>query len=154
MAARFSRDGQLDSGNFETDGFVTVQLPHGGIKVGRVIVQADHKVLIATTAKMDPLFWQERAARVRREGYGSFIETVLTPRWFTPDFAKRSPEIMQRVKLVACDLDPHGVLKDELEARAATLGIAFQFLRRWRSAKSRYCCQSYAVVSCLPVRTW
>ena len=38
---------------------------------------------------MDPVFWRERAALVRREGYGSFIETVLTPRWFTPDFAER-----------------------------------------------------------------
>ena len=72
-----------------------------GLSLGGMTAQAfalrhadrlERLVLIATTARMDPIFWQERAALVRREGYGSFIETVLTPRWFTPDFARRSPE--------------------------------------------------------------
>jgi 3-oxoadipate enol-lactonase/4-carboxymuconolactone decarboxylase len=50
--------------------------------------------LLATTARMDAKTWVERAALVRREGYGSFIETVLTPRWFTPAFAARSPQVL------------------------------------------------------------
>ena len=43
--------------------------------------------------------------------------------------AQRNSNSMKRVKVVACDLDPHGVLKGELEARARKLGIAFQFVR-------------------------
>lgn len=72
-----------------------------GLSLGGMTAQAfalrhpeklDRLVLIATTAKMDPQAWRERQAIVRREGYGSFIEGVLSPRWFTADFAKRSPE--------------------------------------------------------------
>jgi 3-oxoadipate enol-lactonase/4-carboxymuconolactone decarboxylase len=71
-----------------------------GLSLGGMTAQAfalrhqeklDRLVLIATTAKMDPQFWQDRQAVVRREGYGSFIAGVLSPRWFTADFAKRSP---------------------------------------------------------------
>lgn len=39
------------------------------------------------------------------------------------------PECAGKVQFTAADLDPHGVLKSELEARAAKLGIAFTFLR-------------------------
>ncbi len=52
----------------------------------------DRLALLATTAKMDPKFWVERGAVVRREGYGSFIDTVLSPRWFTAEFAEKHPE--------------------------------------------------------------
>src|SRR5262249_49798347 len=71
-----------------------------GLSLGGMVGQAfalrhadrlDRMVLIATSAKMDPVFYRERGALVRREGYGSFIEVVLSPRWFTADFAKRSP---------------------------------------------------------------
>ena len=41
--------------------------------------------------------------------------------------AKRQPALMKKVKLLAADLDPHGVLGPELEARAAKLGIEFEF---------------------------
>lgn len=55
----------------------------------------DRLVLVATTAEMpSKKDWDDRAAIVRNEGYGSFIETVLTPRWFTPAFAAKHPEVI------------------------------------------------------------
>ncbi len=42
--------------------------------------------------------------------------------------ALRHPELMRKVTLVAADLDPHGVLRGELEQRAAALGLgSFHF---------------------------
>jgi dephospho-CoA kinase len=43
--------------------------------------------------------------------------------------AQHDPEAMKRVHLTAADLDPHGVLQDELSARAERLGIRFTFHR-------------------------
>ncbi|HJU92928.1 MAG TPA: hypothetical protein VJ656_08355, partial [Pyrinomonadaceae bacterium] len=43
--------------------------------------------------------------------------------------AGRDPDAMKRIHLTAADLDPHGVLCDELSARAARLGIRFTFHR-------------------------
>lgn len=40
--------------------------------------------------------------------------------------ARRTPALMKKVKLMAADLDPHGVLAPELSARAAKLGIHFE----------------------------
>lgn len=40
-----------------------------------------------------------------------------------------APELMQNLDLVAADLDPHGVLAEELTRRAAKLDIRFRFLR-------------------------
>src|SRR5262249_8169566 len=39
------------------------------------------------------------------------------------------PEAMKRVHVIAADLDPHGVLCEELSARASRLGISFTFHR-------------------------
>ncbi len=39
------------------------------------------------------------------------------------------PEAMKRVHVIAADLDPHGVLQEELSARANRLGIRFTFHR-------------------------
>jgi Thymidylate kinase len=42
--------------------------------------------------------------------------------------AARRPELLRKVELVAADLDPHGVLRHELEQRAAKLGLGrFRF---------------------------
>ena len=42
--------------------------------------------------------------------------------------ASRRPELMHKVELVAADLDPHGVIADELARRAQRLGIGFRFI--------------------------
>ncbi|HKY44589.1 MAG TPA: hypothetical protein VJM50_15980 [Pyrinomonadaceae bacterium] len=43
--------------------------------------------------------------------------------------AIRDPAAMKRVHITAADLDPHGVLQDELTARAERVGIRFTFHR-------------------------
>ena len=43
--------------------------------------------------------------------------------------AKRMPDAMRQVQLVAADLDPHDVLANELNERAARLKVEFKFLR-------------------------
>jgi hypothetical protein len=43
--------------------------------------------------------------------------------------AQHDAEAMKRVHVTAADLDPHGVLKEELSARAGRLGIRLTFLR-------------------------
>ena len=45
------------------------------------------------------------------------------------EIARRDPEAMKRVHITAADLDPHGVLHEELSARARRLGIRFTFCR-------------------------
>jgi len=45
------------------------------------------------------------------------------------DIARRDPEAMKRVHITAADLDPHGVLHEELSARAKRLGVHFTFYR-------------------------
>ena len=45
------------------------------------------------------------------------------------EIARRDPQMMQRVRLTAADLDPHGVLAQELSTRAQRLGIHFTFYR-------------------------
>jgi hypothetical protein len=45
------------------------------------------------------------------------------------EIAQRDPEAMKRVHLTAADLDPHGVIHEELSARARQLGIRFTFHR-------------------------
>jgi hypothetical protein len=41
----------------------------------------------------------------------------------------RNPNVARRVEILAADLDPHGVLADELARRALRLGVQFRFLR-------------------------
>ena len=45
------------------------------------------------------------------------------------EIALRDPESMKRVHITAADLDPHGVLQEELSVRAKKLGIRFTFHR-------------------------
>jgi energy-coupling factor transporter ATP-binding protein EcfA2 len=45
------------------------------------------------------------------------------------EIALRDPESMKRVHLTAADLDPHGVIHEELSERAKQLGIGFTFHR-------------------------
>lgn len=45
------------------------------------------------------------------------------------EIARRDPQAMKRVHVIAADLDPHSVLHEELSARARRLGIRFTFHR-------------------------
>jgi SAM-dependent methyltransferase len=57
------------------------------------------------------------------------------------EIARRNPNGMKRIHITAADLDPHGVLQNELSARAARLGIRFTFHRgdiTDRSLRSRF----------------
>lgn len=40
----------------------------------------------------------------------------------------KTPELLGRLRLVACDLDPHGAVADELRRRAEQIGLAFEFV--------------------------
>ena len=75
----------------------------------------------------------EIAARLAR---GEEVRIFTAPSGFAYDLfrplqeiALRDPESMKRVHLIAADLDPHGVLHEELSARAKQLGIGFTFHR-------------------------
>src|ERR1051326_921426 len=67
---------------------------------------------------------------------GEEIRIFTAPSGFAYDLfrpleaiARRDPESMKRVHITAADLDPHGVLCEELSARAKRLGIHFTFYR-------------------------
>jgi hypothetical protein len=67
---------------------------------------------------------------------GDEIHIYTAPSGFAYDLfrpleaiARRDPEAMKRVHITAADLDPHGVLGEELTARAKRLGIGFTFFR-------------------------
>lgn len=55
----------------------------------------DRLGLLATTAQMAvKKDWEDRAALVLREGYGSFVDGVMSPRWFTADYALAHPDVV------------------------------------------------------------
>ena len=75
----------------------------------------------------------ELQARLRA---GREVRIFTAPSGFAYDLfrpletiAGRLPELMDRVEIVATDLDPHGALAGELAERAERLGIRFTFLR-------------------------
>ncbi len=54
-------------------------------------------ILICTSAHLPPQrAWHERAAAVREAGSAEPIADTVVARWFTPGFARRSPEIVAR----------------------------------------------------------
>lgn len=58
--------------------------------------RVDRLALVCTSAYLPPAEgWLARAARVRRGGTAAVADTVV-PRWFTPDFARRQPDIVAR----------------------------------------------------------
>jgi broad-specificity NMP kinase len=75
----------------------------------------------------------ELEARLRT---GREVRVFTAPSGFAYDvfrpleaIAARLPELIDRVEIVAADLDPHGALAGELAERAGKLGIRFRFLR-------------------------
>ena len=65
----------------------------------------DRLALVATSAEMDKAAWHERIETVLRDGYGSFIDVTMVPRWFTPAFAAAYPEVVAgfRARMMAND---------------------------------------------------
>jgi 3-oxoadipate enol-lactonase/4-carboxymuconolactone decarboxylase len=68
----------------------------------------DRLGLIATSAEMDKAAWQERIAIVKREGYGSFVDVTMCPRWFTPAFAATHPALIAGFRERMLANDPAG----------------------------------------------
>src|SRR5215218_6431047 len=75
----------------------------------------------------------EREARLQA---GQKVRIFTAPSGFAYDLfrpletiAARRPELIDRVEVVATDLDPYGALAGELTERAEKLGIRLQFLR-------------------------
>jgi 3-oxoadipate enol-lactonase len=60
--------------------------------------RVDRLALLSTSAHLGPPeVWAERAAAVRAGGMAAVTESVLA-RWFTPEFAAQSPEVVQRIR--------------------------------------------------------
>jgi len=65
-------------------------------------------VLMATTAHLPPReAWDRRVERVRAEGMGAIVDTVVG-RWFTSDTLALSPETLKPVRDRFIALDPQG----------------------------------------------
>lgn len=86
-----------------------VGLSLGGMTV-QALASADpgrplSATLMATAAHMpSEQTWNERAETVRAGGTAAVVEATMG-RWFTPDFAKRAPEVVAAVRdrFLACD---------------------------------------------------
>ncbi|HET7716752.1 MAG TPA: 3-oxoadipate enol-lactonase [Bauldia sp.] len=65
----------------------------------------DRLALVATSAEMDKAAWRRRIETVTRDGYGSFVDEIMVPRWFTPAFAAAHPGVVAgfRSRLLATD---------------------------------------------------
>ena len=98
------------------------------IYLGYPLHRAVHDRLDILTANIEPeLTWRlEQHSRVRIVTAPSgYAYDVLRP---LEAIAAERPELMQRVELVAADLDPHGELAAPLRRRAERLGIDLHFL--------------------------
>ena len=102
--------------------------PAGRAFLGYPLHRAVHDRLQILTRALEPelLTRLETTSRVR---------IFTAPSGFSYDLfrpleaiARRRPELMAKVELVAGDLDPHGVVREELTAGAAKLGIDFRFI--------------------------
>ena len=99
----------------------------GRVFQGYPLHRAVYDRLQLLTANIEP----ELEARLRAQDR---VVVFTAPSGFAYDIfrpletiAARAPALMKKVKLLAADLDPHGVLAPELEARAAKLDIEFVF---------------------------
>jgi hypothetical protein len=90
--------------------------------------RAVHDRLDILTGAIEPLLLDrlEKHSRVR---------VFTAPSGFSYDLfrpleaiARRRPELMEKLELVAGDLDPHGELRDEVTSRAAALGVELCFI--------------------------
>ena len=68
----------------------------------------DRLVICCTAMQLPPPdMWVERAALVRREGMEAVINATIE-RWFTPEFPKRNPEAVKRIRETFLRTDPEG----------------------------------------------
>lgn len=68
----------------------------------------DRLVICCTAMQLPPPdMWVERAALVRREGMEAVIDATIE-RWFTPEFPKRNPEAVERIRETFLRTDPEG----------------------------------------------
>jgi len=87
---------------------------------------ADRLGILTRTIEPELLDRLETQSRVRIfTAPSGFCYDLFQP---LESIATRRPELMGKVELVAADLDPHGVLAEELTARAGRLGIDFRFI--------------------------
>lgn len=68
-----------------------------------------NRVAICNTAVWNPPreAWDERIAKVRKDGTGAVAEGTLE-RWFTPEFRDKNPEAVERVRAMILATDPVG----------------------------------------------
>ena len=102
--------------------------PAGRVFLDYPLHRAVHDRLDILTGAIEPLL------RVRVEK-DSRVRIFTAPSGFSYDLfrpleaiARRRPELMEKVELVAADLDPHGELRDEVTSRAAALGVDVHFV--------------------------
>lgn len=70
--------------------------------------RVDRLALICTSALLGPPeAWAQRAAAVLKEGAGVVADTVVS-RWFTPEFARREPETVARMRDMIAATPPAG----------------------------------------------
>jgi 3-oxoadipate enol-lactonase len=68
----------------------------------------DRLGLCCTSAHLPPReMWTERAATVRAQGVGAVADAQLE-RWFTPAFAERRPEAVERARRALLETQPEG----------------------------------------------
>ncbi|TQN31125.1 3-oxoadipate enol-lactonase [Haloactinospora alba] len=89
-----------------------VGLSIGGMAGMWVAANAPERIgrlaLLCTSAWYgDPEGWSRRAATVREHGVGAVADAVVE-RWFTPGFARRSPEVVERMRATVADTSPQG----------------------------------------------
>jgi 3-oxoadipate enol-lactonase len=102
--------GLLDSLRIERFAYCGISL--GGMIGMQLAAQQPDRIsalgLVCTSAYLPPAeSWMARAARVRAAGMASISTTVLG-RWFTPGFATRAPEVIQRFAAELEHTDPVG----------------------------------------------
>jgi 3-oxoadipate enol-lactonase len=70
--------------------------------------RVDRLVLLCTSAHLEnSSAWTERAATVRAEGTGA-VAAAVVERWFTPPFAAREPELVERMRAMVASTPAEG----------------------------------------------
>jgi len=90
---------------------------HAGLSLGGMVgmwlavhapERVDRLALVCTTAFMPPLeLWSQRATSVLADGMDSIADSVIA-RWFTPEFADSSPDVVAAIGATLRSIDPVG----------------------------------------------